>query len=121
MNQSIFIVFALVLLTISCQTKDEQINDCLTPFVSSNYSDAKFELNVNNNNYRLVVQTNEIDSSIVDKLLTQTITKLYNCFYNSSNSAAFNSSFEVVIKTPNQKWESETFTLIEMSEMVHLK
>ena len=119
MNQNTFIVILVLLLSFSCQTKNEKINDCLAPFVSKGYSDAQFELNVNDNTYTLIVHTNQIDTSIVDKLLGQSLTKLYSCFYNSANSAATNSSFEVIINTSDKKWESETFTLSEMAKRVH--
>lgn len=112
----------LLLLLISCGSSTEKMIDSLSPFMTSNFPNASFEIVQQANLHKLTIedQDNTVQEDNLESIMTKTLGNFYLSFYKSSNSAATNSELMISYKSENLSWESEAYDLFELGEMFNL-
>jgi hypothetical protein len=96
--------------------------DSLSPFMTSNFPNASFEIVQQANLHKLTIedQDNTVQEDNLESIMTKTLGNFYLSFYKSSNSAATNSELMISYKSGNLSWESEAYDLFELGEMFNL-
>ena len=112
----------ILLLVISCSSPTEKMSASLSPFMTTNFPNASFEIVKQNNLQKLIIedQSNTINEDNLESIMTETLGKFYLSFYQSSNSAATNSELMISYKSNSLSWDSETYDLFELGDMYKL-
>ncbi len=112
----------ILLLVISCSSPTEKMTDSLSPFMTTNFPNANFEIIKQDNLQKLIINDNgnTLNEDNLESIMTETLGNFYLSFYQSSNSAATNSELMISYKSKNLSWESEAYDLFELGEMFNL-
>ena len=119
--KSIFKYFPLLLL-VACNTPQETTSSLLEPFIRKAFPKANFEVVVQNNIHKLIIndQGPVAQEFNMDSLMTETLGNFYLSFYQSSPNVAANSELMISYSAKDLVWESEAYNLFELGEMYSL-
>ncbi len=121
MNHKFIFAIIILLATVSCKSKYEKIEENLQQYMDIEFPMAEYKLNITKDHHHLSIIDKTIVEEDVNDKISFALANLYESFYKASNEANTNSSFMVSINNMEFLWESDTYSLIEMSQMTELE
>lgn len=118
MKLQLILFLAVFLIISACKSKTDVLKTSIKEYVANNFVNSECTLDIKNDSYHLHIITDEAFSEeLANDKITQALGKLYEVFYNNTNSAATSSAFRVTIENNEKTWETKEYNMFEMGEM----
>jgi len=118
MKLQLTLFLAIFLIVCACKSQTDSVEISLKEYVATSFVNSECTLEIEDDSYHLHIITDQTFSEeLANDKVTEALGKLYEVFYNNTNSAATSTTFRVTIENKEKTWETKEYSMFEMGEV----